>query len=598
MSRLAPLPRLLWASLAVTLLILAVAARPAGAAEPGVVADLTWGISRAEVDREVSMLQANGVKWVRANVPWNAIEYDAKGVYKPGYLSDVDYAVDKVRAAGIKVVMPVADGVPYWASADPKKYTDASGYHYNKRYRPTNFGDYADFFAFVVNRYKDKGVHVFEVWNEPNLAGFWPSGVNAAEYTQMLKAAYPAIKAADPSSTVLLGGLSASDWSFLQGVYAAGGRNYFDAVANHNYANGDPDNCWQDSTGHNAKDAFCGLDEVRKVMVANGDSAKAVWITEFGWSTCSNSFSSCYGVGVSEAKQAEYMTKAFGKLDTPAYSYVKAALVYSFRNTYWTKDDPGSWDGNLGLVKTDWTAKPALAAFKAYAAGTSTPEPAPTPEPTPTPAPTPPPPPANAPPAVSLTAPTEGSTFTSTVSMSATASDDGGVTKVEFYFDGKLKAADSTAPYSHSFNVHRKTAYGPHKVAVKAYDAAGLTASSSVTVTRVSAATQTSLTVSSGSSKASRRRSARIVSMASARIFGRVRGADDGAVVVRFQQRSARRRGWTARGARSLRLQPGGRFIVRPPRSRRGSVLRARAVYRGGGGTRPSRSAWRIFRVR
>ncbi|MDQ3648615.1 MAG: Ig-like domain-containing protein [Actinomycetota bacterium] len=591
MSHLAP-RNLVWSAVLVTVLVLTVAVPRADAAEPGVVADVTWGISRAEVDREVSLLKENGARWVRTNVPWNAIEYDGKGTYNASYLSNVDYAIQQLRAAGIGVVMPVSDGVPYWASADPNKYKDSGGYHYNERYRPTSFQDYADFFSFVVNRYKGSGVHVFEVWNEPNLSEFWPSGVNASEYTQMLKAAYPAIKAADPSSTVLLGGLSGSDWSFLQGVYAAGGGSYFDAAANHIYANGSPDNCWQDSTGHNAKDSFCGVDEVREVMVANGDAAKAMWITEFGWSTCSNSYSGCYNVGVTEEKQAEYLTRAFQKFDSPAYSYVKAALVYSARNTYWKKDDPASWEGNLGMVKTDWTVKPALAAFKAYATATTEP----TPDPAPDPAPLPDPAPANAPPTVTLTSPTDGSTFTSTVSMAAGANDDHGVTKVEFYFDGRLKATDSTAPYSYSFKVPRKTAYGTHTVDAKAYDAAGLTARSSAAVTRVNSTTSTSLNVSSGTSVASSGRG-RLLS-STGKVLGRVRGASQGHVEVRVQQRDARTRRWVGRSTRRLRLDSGGRFAGRALKSPGSGIWRAQAIYRGGDSTRPSRSAWQVFRVR
>src|SRR5437773_6645104 len=43
---------------------------------------------------------------------------------------------------------------------------------------------------------------------------------------------------------------------------------------------------------------------------------------------------------------------------------------------------------------------------------------------------------ASAPPTTSVTAPTNGATVTGTVTVSAAASDDVGVTLVEFYFDG------------------------------------------------------------------------------------------------------------------------------------------------------------------
>jgi polysaccharide biosynthesis protein PslG len=351
--------------------LLALFAGSARAAEIGTVPDMTWGISSSEQDQTVSLIQQAGIEWVRMNISWKSVEPSAKGQINSGYISEIDGAVNRARAAGLSVVMPMADNVPYWASADPNKYVDSSGTrHWNVYYRPTSFNDYADAFSYVVNHYKALGVHVYEIWNEPNHASFWPSGPNPAEYVQMLRATYPAIKAADPSSTVLGGALSQNDYRFLAGVYAAGGGNYFDAVSTHSYPAAGPDSCWNDSSGHRATDAFCSIEEIRNTMVANGDAGKQVWLDEFGWSTCSNSFADCYGVGVSEAQQASYITAAFQKLQS--YPWVKAGFVYQFRNLYFGGDSPGEWGDNLGLLRTDFTPKPAYDALKAYATGGGT----------------------------------------------------------------------------------------------------------------------------------------------------------------------------------------------------------------------------------
>ena len=89
------------------------------------------------------------------------------------------------------------------------------------------------------------------------------------------------------------------------------------------------------------------------------------------------------------------------------------------------------------------------------------------------------------PPAVQLTSPVEGSTFTTSLSFTATASDAVGVARVEFYVDGLLKATDTTAPYSGSWIPTQSSAYGARRVTAKAIDGQGLSATSSVTVTRV-----------------------------------------------------------------------------------------------------------------
>jgi hypothetical protein len=87
-------------------------------------------------------------------------------------------------------------------------------------------------------------------------------------------------------------------------------------------------------------------------------------------------------------------------------------------------------------------------------------------------------------PAVSLTAPANGSYLRSTVQLIATASDNVGVKEVRFFVNGsQVGAADTTAPYSVSWN----SATGPDgkkTITAQAFDAAGnKTTSASRTVT-------------------------------------------------------------------------------------------------------------------
>ena len=50
-------------------------------------------------------------------------------------------------------------------------------------------------------------VAAYEIWNEPNVSAFWSPTPSTAAYVNLLKAAYPAIKAADPSAVVLAGAM-------------------------------------------------------------------------------------------------------------------------------------------------------------------------------------------------------------------------------------------------------------------------------------------------------------------------------------------------------------------------------------------------------
>ncbi len=78
------------------------------------------------------------------------------------------------------------------------------------------------------------------------------------------------------------------------------------------------------------------------------------------------------------------------------------------------------------------------------------------------------------PPTTSLTAPAAGATLSNTVTVSANASDNVGVTKVEFYAGTTLIGTDTTAPYSLSWNT-ATVANGSYALTSKAYDAAGNT---------------------------------------------------------------------------------------------------------------------------
>ena len=78
----------------------------------------------------------------------------------------------------------------------------------------------------------------------------------------------------------------------------------------------------------------------------------------------------------------------------------------------------------------------------------------------------------SAPPTVSITSPSNSTSVSGTVNVSATASDNVGVTKVEFYDNGSLLYATNVSPYTYSWNT-TSVADGSHLLYAKAYDATG-----------------------------------------------------------------------------------------------------------------------------
>ena len=75
-------------------------------------------------------------------------------------------------------------------------------------------------------------------------------------------------------------------------------------------------------------------------------------------------------------------------------------------------------------------------------------------------------------PTTAVTTPTADQTVAGTVILAATATDNVGVTKVEFVLDGAVRGSDTTSPYTLSWD-SKTVSDGSHSVLTKAYDAAG-----------------------------------------------------------------------------------------------------------------------------
>ena len=232
--------------------------------------------------------------------------------------------------------------------------------------KPKNPADYADFVRYVATRYAGR-VSAWEVWNEENTSRFWSTGPSASEYVPLLQAAYPAVKAADPTALVVFGGVSQNDYTYIESAYAAGAKGFFDVMAVHPYPGPNPpEHVWY-WDGRIGQSAFTGFAEVRNSMLARGDD-KPIWLTEFGWSTTTRESS-----GVTPDQQADYLGRAYRLLES--YPYVEIAYWYNLRNNFWD-NDADTWETQLGLMRTDFTHKPSYDVFKAYQPGTAVPPPA------------------------------------------------------------------------------------------------------------------------------------------------------------------------------------------------------------------------------
>ncbi len=227
---------------------------------------------------------------------------------------------------------------------------------------PDDLEQFATFAGMVAARYPQ--VRYWEIWNEPNIDYFWRPSPDPARYLELLRRSYVAVKAANPNAVVLLGGLATgagggqvSPESFLESVYQGGGKNYFDAVAFHPYDIGmSPDSYLADS-----------VNSVHHVMTRYADGNKPVWITEIGW------FVGTGGSAISEAQQADYLSRAFAILYN--LDYVERVYWYNLKD-YSNPSTPvtpspatacGPSVGtpvDYGLFRYDGSPRPAAEVFK------------------------------------------------------------------------------------------------------------------------------------------------------------------------------------------------------------------------------------------
>lgn len=300
-------------------------------------APMTW-MSDMEADRELDAVARTGATWLRVFVDWNRVE-PMPGAYDWGYL---DHWVDGAISRGLKVLAMVAYS-PDWARS-PGSYFSAP---------PVEPAVFASFLTTVVKRYGDR-VSSWEVWNEPNVPIFFGYlGDRAARYTELLKAAYPAIKAVQPHSTVVAAGMSrafAPDAppTFVETMYALGAKGFFDAMAMHPYVYPaglavDDHNGWSD------------VERVRQLMVDNGDAGKKIWMTEIGAPTAAATAG-----GVSQQEQAKQLTDVLARASRADYS--GPVFIYSIRDID-TADATDDQDNFGALLTSDWQPKVAAEAL-------------------------------------------------------------------------------------------------------------------------------------------------------------------------------------------------------------------------------------------
>ena len=240
---------------------------------------------------------------------------------------------------------------------------------------PDDYDDYGKIARWAANHFRGR-VQAWEVWNEPNLDGFWEGG--PAGIAKLLRASYDDFKAGDPDTKVVMAAPVHNDVDWLRKVYEAGAQGYFDVMATHPYqGKGDapPEKAYDGTPWF-----LSSTPTVHNLMKQWGDGDKPIWFTEFGWSSHPNTPDlPNWHLGVSLETQAEYAVRAIKYIEKE-FPYVTHAFWYNERN-----NNSGNIQyNNYGILYRDLQPKPVYRALKDYLTSD---EPAPEPEPEPDPEP-------------------------------------------------------------------------------------------------------------------------------------------------------------------------------------------------------------------
>jgi polysaccharide biosynthesis protein PslG len=367
------------AAFALAVVALAAAATPALALPSDFWGVVPQGTPSAE---QLQRLRLGGVESVRIPIQWAGVQPSGPGAFD---WSAVDAQVGAAAQAGLDV-LPFVFSAPSWAVRSefvPGSHRTVKAPH-NLPASGRAAAAWKAFLAAAVARYGPNGafwaenpslpkrpIGAWQIWNEENFK-YFVAHPNPVQYGKLVKISSAAIKGADPSAKVVLGGMFARpkgsrnpktgkhkslNWfasDFLEAMLKRTPRigARFDGIALHPYSY-----YYWELPGE--------IEEARAVLKRGHDAGESLWITELGWSSEHPSRSDLFAKG--PGGQAAQLRGAFRLLRA---KHAKWRL----RGVYWfsVDDQAGACNfcGGSGLFGPGFVPKPAWSAYVSFAGGT------------------------------------------------------------------------------------------------------------------------------------------------------------------------------------------------------------------------------------
>ena len=322
-------------------------------------------------------------RWTRLLVYWDGLQPTAPSTsgakYNQAYVGRLKMIVTKLTAKHINVILSMTN-VPQWASnktlwsSPPKGVRRGYQPFYAMNYtNPAVMTGFRNMAAYLASTLGPLGATKFEVWNEPNISrSLYPQrkgrklpDYGLRVYRAMLQSFWSGVKSVNRSYTVIAGGTApygnnstgaTSPIVWANNLKKHNMSRYFDAYSHHPYTV---------VGSHNIAPNQLPSDPAHMVNLANLNvllkiyPTKPFYLTEFGYAT---RYNPAFGVKVSQAKQAAFLTKAYAM--ARSHKQVKAMLWYMMRDWAPNPSHPTSQGVYTGLMNLDGSLKPSWTAFR------------------------------------------------------------------------------------------------------------------------------------------------------------------------------------------------------------------------------------------
>lgn len=315
-----------------------------------------------------------GFSWMKQQIEWKIFE-SSPGQYGFG---DIGPIVGSANSRGVNLLFSVVNA-PDWAR-EPGFDPSVGG-------PPQDPQTYANFVGALAREYCGTSLKAIEVWNEQNLHYEWGNRpLNPAEYMNLLRPAYAAIKNACPSMYVISGALTPAgdngnfaidDFRYLEGMFQNGLARYADGIGAHPSGyNVPPSVTWDRAcaaiqqtgnsfngacdTPHHSWSFRSTMEGYRNIAVKYGAANKRIWPTEFGWAA-GGAFDPRYAYANDNSfeEQAAWTVEAFQMMKK--WGWVGPAFLW---NLNFRVVANGTEKAQWGIVNNDWTPLPVFHALR------------------------------------------------------------------------------------------------------------------------------------------------------------------------------------------------------------------------------------------